>query len=304
MSDHGHDHNHAESFLGGAFWIALVILLAEVLGGAFSHSLALLSDAGHMLTDVGSLALAWYASRLASRSPTAHRTYGYHRAGILAALLNAGLLILVAVIILVEAIARFRSPVPVTPWIMWVTAGIGLTGNLAIGIGLGHDHHHGNLNVRSAWLHVMGDAAASAGVLAAAVLIRLTGQLWWDPFVSVAIALLIARGAWTIVSETIEVLMEGVPSGTDPAAVAAALVADDAVLSVHHLHVWSLDAQRKAMSGHVVLRDVPLSEAQAVVVRLSRRLRDACGIAHATLQAESGPGDCPCGACVLGQQAP
>ena len=168
--------------------MAGAIFLAEVAGGLLSHSLALFSDAAHMFTDVLSLTLAWCATRLARRPPTRQHTYGYHRAGILAALFNAGMLIVAAGGILAESVSRFLHPVSLTPWIMWLVVAIGLSGNLFIGLrlGQGHDHgSHGNLKVRSAWLHVMGDAAASAGVLVAGFLIALTGRLWWDPLVSV-----------------------------------------------------------------------------------------------------------------------
>ena len=322
MGDHGpeqehHDHHHehgpdghgheggAAQFLGTAFWIAAVLLLVEVVGGLLSHSLALLSDAGHMLTDVLSLGLAWYATRLASRPPTPQRTYGYHRAGILAALFNAGTLVVVAGGILAAAVARLRHPVPVTPWIMWVVAAVGLAGNLFIGLRLGHGDHAGhdhgqggNLNVRSAWLHVMGDAAASAGVLVAGLLILFTHRLWWDPLVSVGICLLIARGAWGIIAQTLNVLMEGTPPGICSEDVAASIEADEAVLSVHHLHVWSLDGTRTALSGHLVLRDGPLSETQQVIARVSRRLRQRFAIEHTTLQLETQrDGPCPHGDC-------
>lgn len=284
------------------------ILLAELAGGLLSHSLALLSDAGHMLTDVLSLALAWYAMRLASRPPTPQRTYGYHRAGILAALFNAGTLVVVAGGILAEAAARLRHPVPVTLWIMWAVAAVGLGGNLFIGLRLGHGGHAGhdrghggNLNLRSAWLHVMGDVAASAGVLVAGVLILLTHRLWWDPVVSVGISLLIARGAWGIIGQTLNVLMEGTPPGIDPAEVAAAMESDQSVLSVHHVHVWTLDGVRAALSGHLVLRDGLLSETQNVIARVTRVLRDRFAIEHATLQLETGAeGPCPHGDCGSG----
>ena len=307
--ERGDDHDHHEhgpkghhhhggggigQFLGTAFWVAVAILLAEVAGGLLSHSLALLSDAGHMLSDVLSLGLDWYATSLASRPPTPQRTYGYYRAGILAALFNAGTLIVVAGGILAESVSRFLHPISVTPWIMWVVAAIGLAGNLFIGLRLGRDHDHGskgNLNVRSAWLHVMGDAAASAGVLVAGVLIVFTGRLWWDPLVSVGISLLIARGAWGIVAQTMNVLMEGAPPGIDPAAVAAAMESDEAVLSAHHVHVWTLDGVHSALSGHLVLRDVPLSRTEEVICRVGSNLRRRFGIDHTTLQLETGP--CP-----------
>jgi cobalt-zinc-cadmium efflux system protein len=301
--EHGHDHVHedrgggAGRFLGTAFWVTGAILAAEVAGGLLSHSLALLSDAGHMLTDVLSLGLAWYAARLASRPPTPQRTYGYRRAGILAALFNAGTLIVVAGGILAESVGRFVHPVPVTPWIMGMVAGLALAGNLFLGLRLGHGGHD-DLNVRSAWLHVMGDAAASGGVLLAGLLILVTGRLWWDPMVSVGIALLIARGAWGIVAQTIDVLMEGTPRGLDPSEVAATMESDEAVLSVHHVHVWTLDGVRAALSGHLVLRDVPLSETEAVVGRVGSTLRRRFGIDHTTLQLETGP--CPDADCRQG----
>lgn len=308
MSGHGgrqgHAHSHdshdgtaARRFLGGAFWIAMVLLLAEAAGGLLSHSLALLSDAGHMLADVLALGLAWYATRLAGRSATARRTYGFHRAGILAALFNAGTLVVIAGGILAAAAVRLQHPVPVRADIMWIVAGIGLAGNLYVGFGLGGGHDHGNLNMRSAWLHVVGDAAASAGVLLAGVLIALTGWLWLDPLVSAGIALLIARGAWRIVAETVNVLMEGTPPGVEPREVAAAMEADPAVLSVHHLHVWSLDGSHAALSSHLVLRDGRLSEAEDVVQRVNRGLHDRFGIEHATLQVETAAGGRGCGDC-------
>ena len=286
---HHHDHAAApEGLWGRAMAVAGLILAVEAAGAVASHSLALYSDAGHMLTDVGSLGLAWYAARLALRGPTPRRTYGFHRAGILTALFNAALLVLVAGGILADAVGRFRHPEPVTPWIMWVVAAVGVAGNLYVGLRLGHaGGAHGDLNVRGAWLHVMGDAAASAGVLAAGVLISLTHRLWWHPLVSVGIALLIARGAWRLVGQTVNVLMEGTPPGIEPSAVAAAIEEDPQVRSVHHVHVWSLDGRRTALSGHVVVGDVRLSETEDVLRRVGAELRRRFGIDHATLQLES-----------------
>ena len=288
-----HPHPHgttAGAFLGTAFWVAVGILALETAGGLTAHSLALLSDAGHMLTDVLSLGLAWYATRLALRPPTPRHSYGYQRAGILAALFNAGTLIVVSGGIIAAGVRRLLHPTPVDPWLMAAVAACALCANLYLGLRLHGGHTH-NLNVRSAWLHVMGDAAASAGVLVAGGLIALTGHQWWDPLVSLGIAGLIARGAWQVVTQTLNVLMEGAPRGLDPAEVAAAMEADDAVLSVHHLHVWSLDGERAALSGHVVLRDSPLSQTAVVLDRLGGQLRRRFHIDHTTLQLETGP--CP-----------
>jgi cobalt-zinc-cadmium efflux system protein len=310
-SPHGHTDpdgdEDAASRLGLAFWIVLALAALEAAGGWRAHSLALLGDAGHMLADVGALGLAWYASRLAHRAPTPRRTYGFHRAGILAALCNAALLFAIAAAVLVEAGLRLRHPAPVAPGLMSAVAVVALAGNLFAGLRLDHRHgeghgphrHRRNLNLHSARLHVMGDAAASLGVLVAAGLVALTHRTWWDPLVSAAIALGIARSAWIILRNTVNVLMEGTPHGIDPEQVAAAIAGDRDVLSVHHVHVWSLDGTRTALSGHVVMReDTPLSHAQAVVARLGRDVGRRFGITHTTLQAESpAAGSCPSDRC-------
>ncbi len=301
---HDHTHAHADApAWGSAIWTAGGILAVEIAGGVASHSLALLSDAGHMLTDVLSLALAAYAARIARRGPTPQHSYGFHRAGILAALANAALLVLVAGAVLVDAVGRLHRPGPVTPWIMVAVAAAALAGNLYIGLRLGdHADHHGHhdLNVRGAWLHVMGDAAASAGVLVAGLLIALTHHLWWDPVTSIGIALLIAWGAVGLVRRTAHVLMEGTPPGIEPAAVAAAITEDPAVRSVHHLHVWSLDSRRLALSGHLVVGDLRLSETEGVLRRVGAELQRRFGIAHTTLQLES---EQEAGACAQGDCA-
>lgn len=274
--------------LGGAFWIAAGILLAELAGALASHSLALLSDAGHMLADVLALALAWYASRLSGRPATPQRTYGFHRAGILAALFNAAMLLLIAAGIVAAAVGRLRHPTPVAATIMWPVALVGLVGNLLIGSRLGHGHAAGHLHVRSAWLHAVGDAAASAGVLGAALVILVTHWLWIDPAVSMAVACLIAWGARRIVVETIDILMEGVPRGIDPDEVLAAMTTDPDIVSAHHVHIWALGSGLSAMSGHLVMNDAPLSDAQTVMRRVAAQLEGRFRIQHTTLQIETG----------------
>ncbi len=294
-----HDERDGGHFLGAAFWFAALLLLAEAAGGWVSHSLALWSDAGHMLTDLLSLGMAWYAAGLARRAPTPRHSYGFHRAGILTALFNAGTLLAIAAVIAVEAVGRLGHPVAVHPGVMWAVASLGLAGNLFIGLRLGHaGHAHGPLNVRAAWLHVMGDAAASGAVLVAGILVAVTGRLWWDPLASLVVVLLIAVGAWRLAARTVDVLMEGAPPGIEPQAVAAALEADAAVLSAHHVHIWSLDGERTSLSGHLVLRDGPLSDTRLVLDRVARSLRTRFGICHTTLQLESeASGPCPDGDC-------
>lgn len=278
-----------------AFWLAVGLLGVEAVGGAWSRSLALWSDAGHMLTDVLALGLAWFADRVSRRPPTPTRSYGFHRVRVLTALVNAATLLVVAGALLVEAVGRLRHPVPVHPRAMATVAAIGLAGNLWIGLRLSREEDSAqDLNLRSAWWHAMGDAGASLGVLVASALIALTGAPWWDPALSMGIGLLIARGAWGILGRTVGVLMEGAPPGIRPEEVARSMEADPAVVSCHHLHIWSLDGTRTALSGHLVLRDTSLSEAGAVLDRVGRRLRREFGIAHTTLQPEvEGEAGCP-----------
>ena len=287
------DHRHASAALGGAFWTVAALFALEVAGGIVADSLAVLGDAAHLLTDLAALGLAWYATRLARRPATPRRSYGFLRAGILAALFNAASLGVLAVALLVLALWRLGHPARPTPWIMASVAAVALAVNVGLGQRL-RGHAHGDLNVRAARWHVLGDAAASAGVLAAAGLTALTHRLWWDPVLAAGIALLIARGAWRLLGEALDVLMEGTPAGIDPGEVARAMTEDAAVLAVHHVHIWSLDGVHAALSAHVVLPDGPVSETRAVLERLACRLRQRFAIAHATLQVETpGAGGCP-----------
>ncbi len=296
MPDHaGHAHSHGadhgahagERFLGTAFLLAAAILLVELAGGYFAHSLALLSDAGHMLTDVLALGAARFSARLAHRPPSGRWSYGFHRAGILAALFNAATLLVVSGAILVEAISRMLHPAPVQGAVMFAAAAVGLAGNLYIGLRLEGGHRHANLNVRSAWLHVMSDAAASGAVLVGGLLIYWTGWRIVDPVVSTLISLLILRGAWSILRETVAILMEGMPEGVDQAALVRALCNDSDIVSCHHLHVWSLGSGQVALSAHLVMCNAPLATVQGVMERTAAMLQRDFGIVHCTFQPES-----------------
>ncbi len=291
----GHQHAHAgahdtsagERFLGTAFFLTLIILLVELTGGYFAHSLALLSDAGHMLTDVLALGAARFSARIAHRPPTGRMSYGFHRAGILAALFNAATLLVVSGAILVEALSRLMHPVPVAGGVMFAAAAVGLVGNLYVGLRLEGGHQHENLNVRSAWLHVMSDAAASGAVLLGGLVIYFTGWRIVDPIVSILVSLLILRGAWSILRETVAILMEGAPDGIDQVDLVQALCADPDIRSCHHLHVWSLGSGQVALSAHLVLGNAPLAAVQGVVERATAMLHREFGIEHCTFQAES-----------------
>lgn len=233
-----HDHGHGAVFdshapagkMKFAFFLTLIILAVEVLGGWLSHSLALLSDAGHVLTDIAAIGLSWYAMRQSEKPASEGMTFGYYRAGILAAFINGITLILITLWILWEAYHRFQHPEHVTPAWMFISAGVGLLMNLYLGLGMRHEE---NINVKSAVLHMLGDAAASAGVIVGGIIIAFTHWYVIDPILSVLIALLIAFGAWRIVKQTVSVLMEGTPTGIEIPRVVDAIRTVEGVEQVH-----------------------------------------------------------------------
>jgi cobalt-zinc-cadmium efflux system protein len=267
-----------------------VVLAVELAGGLLSHSLALLSDAGHVLTDVFALGLAWFAVAQANRPADKRRSYGYHRVSILAALVNSIVLIGIVIAIGYEALRRLANPEPVQGGIVIIAALLGIAINLYVAFGLRGDSH--NLNMRAALLHVTGDIGASIGVVVAGAVILLTGWLYIDPLLSIVIAVLIAYGAWRIVRETVNLLMEGTPGDIDLAAVTSEITRTKLITGMHDLHVWALSSDEMALSVHVVVDDCPLGEAEHVVRDLEQRLCDRFSIGHTTIQVES----ChPCG---------
>jgi cobalt-zinc-cadmium efflux system protein len=268
-----------------ALGLTCVVLLVELAGGLAAHSLALLSDAGHVLTDVFALGLAWFALAQAKRPADQRRSYGYHRVSILAALVNAVTLIVIVIVIAVEAVRRLANPEPVQGGIVIVAALIGIAINAFVVFGLRGDTH--NLNMRAALLHVTGDIGASIGVVVAGAIILLTGWLAIDPLLSIAIAVLIAFGAWRIVRETVNLLMEGTPSDINLAAVTGEIARTPLISSMHDLHVWALSSDETALSVHVVVADCPLGEAEHVVRDLEGRLCARFAIGHTTIQVES-----------------
>ncbi|HEX6543200.1 MAG TPA: cation diffusion facilitator family transporter [Ktedonobacterales bacterium] len=268
-----------------AFLLTAVVLLVEVVGGLASHSLALLSDAGHVFTDIVALGLAWFAAAQAERPPDDRRTYGYHRVGILAALANAVTLIAIVVVIAVEAVHRLQQPEAVTPWIMFVAALVGVAVNLYIGFGLRHESQD-NINTRAAMLHVFGDVGASAAVILGGIIIALTGWYPADPIISLIIALLIARGAWSVLRETIAILMESTPHDVDMTRLLRDLGKIPGVSGVHDLHVWSIAGGMRALSAHVQVVDRPLSACDTLREKINLLLRNNYRIGHTTLQFE------------------
>ena len=270
--------------------LTLAILVIELAGGLLSHSLALLSDAGHVLTDVFALGLAWFAVEQSKRPADQRRTYGYHRVGILAALLNAVTLIVIVLAIGFEAVRRIMDPAPIQGGVVIATALVAIAINAFVILTLRGDGV--NLNLRAAMLHVTGDVAASAGVVIAGAVILLTGWLYIDPILSLAIAAFIAYGAWGIVRETVNLLMEGTPHEVNLAAVTAEISATKLVTGIHDLHVWALSSDEMALSCHIVIADTSLGDAEHVVRDLESKLCDRFAIGHTTIQVES----ChPCG---------
>jgi cobalt-zinc-cadmium efflux system protein len=283
---HSHSHQLSREKLRLGFYLTLLLLTVEIAGGLISHSLALLSDAGHMLTDAAALGLAWFAAVQASRPANERRTFGYHRVGILSALINGLTLVLIAGGISVEAYRRFGHPQKVAPGVMIAAALLAIGINLYIGRGL-HAAGHGNLNARAAALHVFGDVGASVGVIVGAVAIALTGATWVDPLVSVLIAVLIAFGALRLILEAGNILMESAPRGVSVPDLVRDMLRVPGVHDVHDLHVWSIASGMLALSCHCVIDDLPPSDSAPTLDRITDMLRNDFGITHSTIQFES-----------------
>ncbi len=282
--------NGRASTLRRALVLTAVILVVELGGGLLSHSLALLSDAGHVLTDVFALGLAWFAIEQSKRPADRRRSYGYQRVSILAALANAVTLIVIVLAIGFEAVRRLMAPEPVQGGVVVVSALIGVAVNAYVILGLRGETR--SLNIRAAFLHVAGDIGASIGVVVAGLVILLTGWLYIDPLLSIGIAALIAYGAWGIVRETVNLLMEGTPTEVDLAQVTREITGTERVTGLHDLHVWALSSEEMALSVHVVVGECPLSDAEHLVRDLEQRLCSRFDIGHTTIQVES----ChPCG---------
>lgn len=262
-------------------------LVAEVIGGVLTGSLALISDAAHMLTDAAALAIALAAIRIARRPADRRRTYGYHRFEILAAAFNAMLLFAVALYILVEAYRRFTSPPEIHSVGMLVITSIGLIVNL-ISIRLLSRGQSDSLNVKGAYLEVWSDLLGSIGVIVGAVVIQLTGWSWVDPLVAVAIGLWVLPRTWILLKDSLNILLEGVPEGIDLEEVEQAMLAVPGVLGVHDLHVWALTTGKTSLTAHVVY-DQTYSPEDALMPALQTVLANRFRVVHTTLQCETKP---------------
>ncbi len=260
-------------------------MVLEFFGGLLTNSLALLSDSGHMLSDTAAIALSLLAFWFAAKPATASKTYGYHRFEILAALFNALTLFVIAGMIAIEAYHRFGEPPEVAGLPMMLIASVGLLANLISAWALirkGDVEH--NLNVRSAYLHILGDALGSVGAILAGLLVAVFDWNWADPLVSVLVALLILRGAWSILKSVIHILMEGAPDGIDPDAVKQVLLGISGVRDVHDLHIWTITSGIPALSGHLRVEDD--GDCQHILREALAKLESEFELKHATLQLE------------------
>jgi cobalt-zinc-cadmium efflux system protein len=281
--DHAHHHASNRRRLSVVLALTVIYMIAEVVGGLLTNSLALLSDAGHMLADVAALVLALLALWFAARPITPKKTYGYYRMEILAALANGVALVVISLLISYEAYARIKRPEAVGFRGLMLVAGGGLVINL-ISAWLLHSASAENLNMRGAFLHVIGDMLGSVGAIIAGFIIWQWGWTIADPVISVVICLLILYSSWQLIRESMNILLEGTPSHISVRAVIEAMHAVAGVTDVHDLHVWTISSGKEALSAHVTLE--PGASHRAALDALQKRLRDEFNIGHLTIQIE------------------
>ena len=292
--------------------LTTLILAAEVIGGILSGSLALLSDAAHVFMDIFALALSFIALRLSIKPPDDQHSFGWHRLEVIAALINGASLFIISVGIWIEAVKRFQNPVEIQGVEMLVIAVIGLVVNLVVALILGghdHEHEHGhdhehehnhehahettkqkrNLNVESAFLHVLGDAISSVGVIIAALLIQFTGITWIDPLISILIGVIIFFSAFRVLRRAMHILLEGVPEGLSIQKIGERMSTVEAVKTVHDLHVWNLGSDQVSLSAHVVLQENQELQPALVMEQLKHLLDEEYHIQHTTIQFEKIP---------------
>jgi len=291
--DHSHPHHHhgssgasaLESKLIWALLITIGIFVMEVVGGFLSNSLALKSDAGHLFGDVMALGLSLLAVRIARRPSSTRRTFGYHRAEVFAAIINGLTLTFLAGYIFIEAYERLMEPQPIKSGLMLIIAAIGLLANTVVIFRL-HGHAKENLNIRAAFLHVIGDMLASVGVVAGGLIMILTGNYLADPIISFFVGGIILFGAVGVLKEGANILLEGVPAYIEYDSLKEDLESIEGVISVHDLHIWTISSSNLVLSAHVKVPDQPTHSSQRIVKEASEFLKTKYKIHHATLQIE------------------
>lgn len=285
----GHSHGSSAALTGRrlalSIFITFVFVVGEAITGYFSHSLALMSDAGHNFADALALVFSWYGIWIAQRPSTAQRTFGYHRVGILAALVNAVSLVVIALLIFWEASSRLRHPEPVHSTPMIVVALIAILMNTVISFWL-KSAAKKDLNVRSVYMHMLGDAISAAGVVVAGLVVAFTGASIADPIVSILIGILILWSSWGILKESVNVLLEGIPEGMDMAAVEQTIGGVHGVLAVHDLHVWTVGSGMVCCSCHVMVNEQSVRSGENVLRAVTEELEHHFGVAHTTIQVE------------------
>ena len=287
--DHGHGHSHAPAEFGRAFAIGISLNLGFVIveagAGWMADSIALIADAGHNLSDVLGLLMAWAAAALAKRPASARYTYGLRGSSILAALFNAIFLLIACGAITLGAVQRFLRPAPIEPGTVMVVAAIGIAVNLGTAL-LFLRGRHGDLNIRAAFLHMAADAAVSAGVVVAGLLVALTGLLWIDPAISIVIVAVIVVGTWGLFRDSLAMSLQGVPGGIDTDEVRARLTGLPGVEAVHHVHIWPTSTTEVALTAHLLMPAA--GEQDAFLATTARLMRDEFRIGHSTFQIEHG----------------
>jgi cobalt-zinc-cadmium efflux system protein len=281
---HQHAHGSTGRVLVASLLLTVAFVVVEAIAGIRAGSLALLSDAGHNFTDAFAIMLAGIGFFLQSRPGDHVKTFGYQRAGVLVAFVNALILMVLACFLFYESYQRLMHPQPVAETVMMVVAGLGLVVNLAIVWGLGG--HGADLNLRAAWMHMVGDAASSAGIIAGAVAIRYTGWLAIDPALSIVIGLGIVWSAWGIIKDSLNILLEGLPKGLKLSEVTGELGQIPGVIDVHDLHIWSLGSEAHALSCHVLIEDMPPSASESILREINQVLCDRFAVHHTTVQFE------------------
>ncbi len=291
--NHGHSHTHhhidAESLnlkLKVSTAITVLFVVIQILAGLYTNSIALISDAIHNFTDALSLLLALFSFWLQKRPVSLTKTYGYNRAGILAAFINSSSLIVIVAWILYESIERIFHPKAVEAHMMFWVALIGLIVNLAIGLSLHKDSKH-DIAVRSAYIHMLGDAASTVGIIIGSIIIHYTGYTIIDPIISIIIGVLILVTSWDILQETVHLLLEGTPNGIDVDSVSKAIETVPGVKAVHHIHIWAIASQVTALSCHIQVNDMNLSNCQSLLFSVNTLLKEQFQINHTTLQFET-----------------
>jgi cobalt-zinc-cadmium efflux system protein len=287
MGHHGHhEHSHNVSRkLTIATGANALVVVAEVAIGFYAGSLALLGDALHNLTDSVALVIALVAVRLARRPPTSEKSFGYQRAGILAAFVNAGLLITFTVLIFREAIERLENPSAVETTLMMGMAAVALVVNGATAVSLHHESRE-DVNIRGAFVHMVGDAISSAGIIVAALLIRFTGMPHWDAIISIFIGVMIVWSSYGVLKESVNLLLEGTPAAIDPDAVVRSLAGVAGIHGVHHIHIWALSPSSCALSAHLMVGDVPVKNTDRLLDDVTTMLAREFHIVHTTIQFE------------------